>query len=82
MRFVSYASLRPDQRSLAGASLAGPGPREIAGMAIFEGDGGYYLFTCDSEWSVMFDSWCQTVEDAKGGDRVDPNQWVDVKTRR
>jgi hypothetical protein len=82
MRFVCYASLRPDQRSVAGSSLAGPGPREIAGLAIFEGDGGYYEFTCDAEWQVMFDNWCETLEDAKNDDRVDPGQWVNVDARR
>ena len=62
---ICYAELEPAQRRTAGSSLAGLGPREVCGTAIFEGDGGYYLFECDSSWHVMFDTYHGSVEDAK-----------------
>ena len=58
---------------MAGYSMAGPGPREIAGLAVCEGDNGYYLFSCDVEWNVMFDSWLQTVVEAVAGTEY---EWV------
>ena len=66
MRLICFATLDPkDRKVVQGASLAGAGPREEAGLAIVEGDGGYYLFTCDREWRVMWDSWFQTIDDCK-----------------
>ena len=65
MRLVCFARIDPAKRQrVLGGSLAGRGPRYIAGVAVCEGDGGYYFFSCDAEWNVMFDSWCHTVEDA------------------
>jgi hypothetical protein len=40
-------------------SLAGPGPREQAGIAVCEGDNGFYMFTCDADWRVMWDQWAE-----------------------
>jgi hypothetical protein len=36
------------------------------GLAICqrEGEAAYYLFSCDSEWSTVADSWHETMEDA------------------
>lgn len=65
MRLIYFARIDPGQRQrVLGASLAGLGPRDIAGVAVCAGDGGYYFFSCDAEWKVMFDSWCHTLEDA------------------
>jgi hypothetical protein len=35
----------------------------IAGLAVC-GEGGFHLFTCDSEWNPLADTWHPTVEDA------------------
>jgi len=75
MRFVCYAQIPQDRRRVVtGESLAGLGPREECGWAVFEGDGGYFLFTCDGSWHVMWDSWC---EDLKSCKRIDV-KWIDV----
>jgi hypothetical protein len=72
MKLICFATLKPeDRRVVKGESLAGLGPREEAGLAIMEGDGGYYLFTCDRDWNVMWDSWSQTIEDCKRSRKVD-----------
>jgi len=65
MRLICYASLNPEQRYVAGLSLAGPGPREICGIAICEDDGGFFLFSCDADWQVMFDSWFVWLNEAE-----------------
>jgi hypothetical protein len=76
MRLVCFAHLPPDERRVVmGTSFAGPGPREITGVAVCEGDGGFYVFSCDAAWNVMFDSWCQTLKDATEG----LYDWVYVK---
>jgi hypothetical protein len=65
MRFICYATLNPEQRYVADASLAGPGPREMCGKAICEVDGGFFLFSCDADWQVMFDSWFASLDEAE-----------------
>jgi hypothetical protein len=76
MQFVCYAVIPQDKRrTVKGPSLAGPGPREECGWAIFEGDGGYYLFTCDALWHVMWDSHCQDLHLCKFKDV----QWMDAR---
>ena len=71
MRLICFARIAPSQRHVAGNSLAGPGPREIAGMAVYENEKAYYLFSCDAEWNVMFDSWFEALEDAVKGQEYD-----------
>jgi hypothetical protein len=71
MRLMCFVRIAPDKRHVAGNSLAGPGPREVAGMAVYEDEKGYYLFSCDAEWNVMFDSWFESVEDAVAGTEYD-----------
>jgi hypothetical protein len=41
----------------------------VAGLAIcqYEGQDGFYLFGCDSEWNTIWDSWHPTVEHAMSG---------------
>jgi hypothetical protein len=76
MRFVYYAETpRGEQRIAQGMSLAGPGPREECGYSIFAGDGGYFLFTCDAQWRVMWDSWSENLETCK----LNSVQWIDVR---
>jgi hypothetical protein len=75
MRFVCYARIPETGRRIAqGMSLAGPGPREECGYATFQGDGGYFLFTCDAQWHVMWDSWSADLETCKLKDV----QWMEV----
>ena len=65
MRLVCYALLlRSECRVVAGKSLLGVGPREECGMAVYDGDGGYYAFTCDAEWNVIWDDWTASEADA------------------
>jgi hypothetical protein len=66
MKFICYAQLSLSRRVKAGASLAGPAPREICAKAVFfHPEGGYYLFSCDDEWRVMFDTWHESIADAQ-----------------
>jgi hypothetical protein len=65
MELICYVTLGAGERKAAGASLAGPGPREICGKAVFSSDEGFYLFSCDESWHVMFDSNFQTPEEAE-----------------
>ena len=39
----------------------------MAGLAIcqYDGEDAFYLFSCDSEWRTVTDTWHQTVDEAK-----------------
>ena len=78
MRLICFSRLAPERRRVAGYSSAGPGPREIAGMAVCQNDDGYYVFSCDAEWNVMFDSLCATLDDAISDSG---HEWVYPKTK-
>ncbi|HEV2294883.1 MAG TPA: hypothetical protein VGR35_13605 [Tepidisphaeraceae bacterium] len=82
MRFIAYAVLRPEQRQMADASLAGPGSREMCGKAVCEIDGGFFLFSCDADWQVMFDDWFPSLQSAERQAEFDcpgiATQWVRV----
>jgi hypothetical protein len=78
MRFVCYAEIPQGKRRIVeGESLAGPGPREEYAYAIFEADGGYFLFTCDPHWRVMWDSWSETLEICK--EQLADAKWIEVR---
>jgi hypothetical protein len=36
------------------------------GLAICQGDHGFYLFGCDADWQSVTDTWHQTFDEAKG----------------
>jgi hypothetical protein len=39
----------------------------IAALAVCQaGQDSFYLFGCDSDWNPIWDTWHQTVEDARG----------------
>ncbi|MGC4032607.1 MAG: hypothetical protein QM754_12915 [Tepidisphaeraceae bacterium] len=65
MKLVCYAVLPEDKRHTVMQSLAGPGPRQVCGLAICDAaEDGFYLFTCDADWYVMFDTNHESLEDA------------------
>ena len=86
MQFICYAVFKPEQRVKAGMSLAGPGPRDICAKALFrDRDDGFYLFSCDSEWRVMFDTNHETLDEAHRQAEFEHSgiseSWVWVKSR-
>ena len=66
MKLLRYAKLEAQERYIAnGPSSAGPEPREVCGVAICKDVDGFYLFSCDERWHVMFDTFHATVEEAE-----------------
>jgi hypothetical protein len=39
------------------------GPARALAICQYEGETGYYLFSCDSRWQVLTDTWHETMED-------------------
>ena len=63
MTLRGYGMLVGSESRTAGTSLAGRGPRKEFGLALCDaGKDGCYLFTCDSEWRVMWDSSIESPE--------------------
>jgi hypothetical protein len=40
------------------------GPARALAICPYEGEPGFYLFSCDSSWQVLTDTWHETMEDA------------------
>jgi hypothetical protein len=40
------------------------GPVQALAICQYEGEAGYYLFSCDSRWQAVADTWHETIEDA------------------
>lgn len=84
MQIVCYATLDPSDAYVAERTLLGDGPLKITGAAICDaGTEGIYLFSCDDQWRVVWDSWAQSVEQAQRmAEHQFPrssNQWTWVK---
>ena len=49
-------------RHTVNGALQGP----MAGLAVcqYEGEGGFYLFGCDADWTCITDTWHETLEEA------------------
>ena len=65
MTCICYAVLDLEDRSVEEASLANPRPRPMYAKAICECDYGLFLFSCDEQWNVMFDTLHESVDEAK-----------------
>lgn len=44
--------------------LEGPASALVIGQ--YEAESGYYLFSCDSQWQTVTETWHETIEDALG----------------
>ena len=41
------------------------GPAHALAICQYEGEAGYYLFSCDTRWQSVTDTWHKTIEDAQ-----------------
>ncbi|HEY2589354.1 MAG TPA: hypothetical protein VGI81_26650 [Tepidisphaeraceae bacterium] len=65
MRIVCYALLDPSEAYVAERTLLGEDPLRISRAAICDaGSEGIYLFSCDDQWRVVWDTWAESVEHA------------------
>lgn len=85
MQIVCYALLDPSEAYVAESTLLGEIPLRISGAAICDaGREGAYLFSCDDQWRVVWDTWAESVEHALSqAEHQFPRtskQWIWVKS--
>lgn len=68
-KILLYLTLTSDQKRTENTKhiIGGKEQTEFYGLAIcdYEDEPGVYLIYCDSNWSVLTDTWHESVEDAK-----------------